>query len=356
MRSGESVRYEADALSSSGARVPVSVTLSAVMEGDRAVALVAAMRDESERRATEAALLAEQSRLAEATADLRTSASFLERIGDVAGVGGWELDLVAQKLTWSAQTRRIHEVPDDFVPDLDAAIRFYAPEARPLIAGAVECAIADGTPWDMELRLITATGRRIWARAQGMAEYADGRPVRLVGAFQDITAQVELRDALAASSEQLRVTLESIGDAVITTDAAGAVAWMNPAAEQLIGRERGETVWKPFADVVPFVDERTGRPLPNPVDPDSAPWPLRRGTGADRCDRHPCGGGAHDHTDPRCRRHAHRCRDGAARRCCAAPGPPGGRLPRHPRSAHRPRQPAGLRTSSRGRHRPGRNR
>lgn len=252
----------------------MSITLSAVVEDGTAVAIVAAMRDEREQRATESALAAEQARLVAATAELRTNASFLERIGDVAGVGGWEYDVITQTLTWSAQTRRLHEVPDDYVADLASAVEFYAPEARPLISDAVGAAMVDGTPWDLELELITATGRRIWARAQGLAECVDGRTVRLVGAFQDITAHVELREALASSIEQLRVTLESIGDAVVTTDAAGIVTWMNPVAERLLDRTRGTSVWQPFAEVVPLVDERDGQVLPNPVDPDSTPWPA----------------------------------------------------------------------------------
>lgn len=96
---------------------------------------------------------------------LRETASFLQRTGRVAGVGRWQLDLATGVLTWSAQTRLIHEVAQDYVPTVAGAIGFYAPEARPLIEQAVEAATTAGTPWDLELPFITATGRPIWVRA-----------------------------------------------------------------------------------------------------------------------------------------------------------------------------------------------
>lgn len=125
--------------------------------------------------------------LKESQQQLRESEQFLERAGQVAAVGGWELDLTTRQVRWTEQTCRIHDVPLDFRPTLEAAIAFYAPEARPLIQAAVETAIATGEPWDLELPLVTAAGRSIWVRAVGQAEFQDGRAVRLYGAFQDVT-------------------------------------------------------------------------------------------------------------------------------------------------------------------------
>ena len=72
---------------------------------------------------------------------LQDSRALLLRTGRVAGVGGWQLDLVRSRLNWSEQTRVIHEVGPDFEPTLDNAIAFYTPEARPLIEAAVQHAI-----------------------------------------------------------------------------------------------------------------------------------------------------------------------------------------------------------------------
>jgi PAS domain S-box-containing protein len=124
--------------------------------------------------------------------------AFLDRTGRLAGVGGWELDLSTNMLTWSDQTKKIHEVPPDYVPVVERAIEFYAPEARDVIAGAVRACIERALPWDLELPLITATGRPIWVRAMGEAEFEGGTAVRLIGAIKDVTEsrlrRLELRD------------------------------------------------------------------------------------------------------------------------------------------------------------------
>ena len=72
------------------------------------------------------------------------------------------------------------------------AILYYAPESRPVIAAALQAAIDAGTPFDLELSLVTARGRRRQVRAQGHPERHEGRVVRVYGAFQDITERLAL--------------------------------------------------------------------------------------------------------------------------------------------------------------------
>ncbi len=144
---------------------------------------------------------------------LATTTDLLERTGAMAKVGGWELDLRALQLYWSLETCRIHEIDPPVAPALDQAINFYAPEARPIIEAAVHAGMEHGTPWDLELPLITARGRPIWVRAQGTAVFEDGKAVRLVGVFQDITehhqAQLE-REQLDRKMQETQ-KLESLG-------------------------------------------------------------------------------------------------------------------------------------------------
>ena len=201
----------------------------------------------------------------QAELQLRDSEAFLDRTGRVAGVGGWEVDLVLDKLTWSAQTRRMHEVEPDFVPTVATAIQFYAPEARPVIEAAVNRVIEGGPGWDLELPLVTARGRPIWARATGEADVKDGVVVRVFGAFQDITERKRIERELAEKHELLRVTLKSIGDAVITTDAAGRVQWMNPVAERMVGWLVHEAQGKPLTQVFHIVHELTRLPAESPA-------------------------------------------------------------------------------------------
>jgi diguanylate cyclase (GGDEF)-like protein/PAS domain S-box-containing protein len=102
-------------------------------------------------------------------------------------------------------------------------------------------------------------------RAVGEVERDAGQPVRLVGAFQDITESHRLRRELTEQHELLRVTLQSIGDAVITTDAQARVTWLNPAAERLTGWLAAEAQGRPVGQVFHIVHEETRAPAENPV-------------------------------------------------------------------------------------------
>ena len=135
--------------------------------------------------------------------------ALLAEMGELANVGGWSLDTNTQELRWTAQTRRIHGVPEDYRPTVEAAIGFYAPEAREAISSAVATAIETGQGWDLELPLIRADGRRIWVRAAGRAVLEDGRAVRLVGAFQDVTGDYLQRSAIVEAHERLDTATES---------------------------------------------------------------------------------------------------------------------------------------------------
>ncbi len=142
----------------------------------------------------------------------------LEATNRLASVGGWELDLTTMELLWTEQTCRIHEVPIDFRPDLESAIAFYAPDGRRAIEAAVRASIKRGSSWDLVLPLITAKGRRRWVRAQGAADSVDGKPVRLHGAFQDVTERKQAEDELKRRLE-FEATLARISSAFINVPA-----------------------------------------------------------------------------------------------------------------------------------------
>ena len=134
--------------------------------------------------------------------ELYRSEEFLDRTGRIAGVGGWELDIVTGEILWSAETCRIHGVASGYRPTLDQAIGFYATQAQPIIRAAVAAALAEGSGWDLELPFIRADGEPLWVRAVGEVSFHDGVASRISGAFQDITRKIAARAALRESSER----------------------------------------------------------------------------------------------------------------------------------------------------------
>lgn len=157
----------------------------------------------------------------------------LEKIANVSGVGGWELHIGSDAPTWTEQTRKLHEVDDDYEPSVLDAINFYAPEVQPLVTAAVESGIKQGKGWDLELPLITAKGRKIWARAIGEPIYTGDEVTGLIGTFQDISQQKSDELRLLQSeqfarerTEELNVMLANMNQGVSVFDgAANLVLW-----------------------------------------------------------------------------------------------------------------------------------
>jgi signal transduction histidine kinase/ActR/RegA family two-component response regulator len=130
-------------------------------------------------------------------------AMLLDELEKTANIGTWEVDLKTQEVVWSKQTKAIHEVHDDYLPNLETGINFYKEgRSRELITEAVAAGIEKGTPWDLELQIITATGKEKWVKAQGKPYFSDGECIRLFGVFQDITKQKKVENELRAAREE----------------------------------------------------------------------------------------------------------------------------------------------------------
>ena len=145
--------------------------------------------------------------------ELKRNEELMAKSMNVARIGGWEVDLIANTIYWTDVTKEIHEVPMDYVPNLEEGINFYkAGHDREKIAALVSDGISEGKPWDTELRIITATGREVWVHAKGETEVVNGKCVRLYGTFQDIDEKkrVELKfqeitDRLAIATKAANV-------------------------------------------------------------------------------------------------------------------------------------------------------
>ena len=111
----------------------------------------------------------------------------LNRVGKIAKVGGWSLDLISRSLSWSPQTYLIHDVPNTQALTADFLLKFYADDDKVKLQQAMDNAIKHDKPWDLELPMTTMIGNKIWVHHQGQIEYQDGVAKRIVGAIKDIS-------------------------------------------------------------------------------------------------------------------------------------------------------------------------
>ncbi len=87
----------------------------------------------------------------------------------------------------------------------------------------------------------------------------------LLTVSQDISSRKAAEEKLRLSENNLSITLDSIGDAVITTDNDAIITRMNPTAEQLTGWSAAEAVGKPLPEVMRIVDAVTREPVETPA-------------------------------------------------------------------------------------------
>jgi diguanylate cyclase (GGDEF)-like protein/PAS domain S-box-containing protein len=116
----------------------------------------------------------------------------------------------------------------------------------------------------IEVQLINGDENVLWVELHSARLVYEGRPA-FVSVARDITHRKGLEASLGRGKLQARVTLESIGEGVITTDRSGVIDYMNEAAEQLLESKRSMAIGKTLIDLVALVDESDGQSLGDPV-------------------------------------------------------------------------------------------
>jgi PAS domain S-box-containing protein len=145
---------------------------------------------------------------------------------------------------------------DPVHPDDVDAMRVAWPKAK-----------AEGSRFEAEFRLRRNDGQYVWMAARAVPFFdANGRVREWFGVTFDISDRKRAEQETDRAMELLTTTLQSIGDAVISTDMHARVRFMNPIAERLTGWTATEAKGHTLHEVFPIFNEETRAPVENPVD------------------------------------------------------------------------------------------
>jgi diguanylate cyclase (GGDEF)-like protein/PAS domain S-box-containing protein len=135
------------------------------------------------------------------------------------------------------------------------------------VQAAIRDHVAGKTPVFESLhRMRHATGEWRWVISRAKARVdAKGRLLRLVGVELDITERKLYEEALFREKESAQITLQSIGDGVVTTDAKGVIDYLNPVAEALTGWRLEDSQGRAIEEIFRAFHEETCEPLENPL-------------------------------------------------------------------------------------------
>jgi len=138
--------------------------------------------------------------------EIKKLEELLEKTNRLAAIGSWEIDVVEGTVFWSDITKEIREVEKDYVPSLAVGIRYFEEGIhKETISQRVQECIEHGTPWDEELQIITFKGNHKWVRTIGEGEFLNGKCLRVLGSFQDITERKTVAEKVIRSEANLKV-------------------------------------------------------------------------------------------------------------------------------------------------------
>lgn len=158
-----------------------------------------------------------------------------------AQVGSWELDLLRNQLFWSDSVREIHEVPEEYMPQLESAINFYkGGYHRDKVREVVSHTMETGQSSDDEFLIVTAKGNEKWVRAIGHAEMINGECTRLYGTFQDIDKQKRNEIKNHRLGERMQVAVQSAKVGLWDLDIVNNVVHWDDVMYEMYAVQRSE--------------------------------------------------------------------------------------------------------------------
>jgi diguanylate cyclase (GGDEF)-like protein/PAS domain S-box-containing protein len=182
-----------------------------------------------------------------------------------ANDGLWDFDVENNSVYFSPRWRKMlgfDEHDPNVSPDWR---RLVHPDEMARVQMMIRDHIAGKTPiFESVHRMRHCNGDWRWVISRAKARTdGTGRLRRLVGVEADITERKLYEDALFKEKESAQITLQSIGDGVITTDQHLTIEYLNPVAEDLTGWRFEEAQGKNIDDVFRGFHEETCEPLEN---------------------------------------------------------------------------------------------
>lgn len=171
--------------------------------------------------------------------------------GTNTGLAEWDLETDA--VTWNETLVDIVGQDVSTIEEFRAAVH---PDDRDRVQRELETMVETGEPWTGEFRILDDDGETLWLGTRATSVYnSDGEPVRVLATGTDISDRKEREQALEESQERYQTLLEASPDPLFVADAeTGDIVEANAAAEELLGRPRGEIIGRSQTELHPEGD------------------------------------------------------------------------------------------------------
>ncbi len=188
----------------------------------------------------------------EALAAIQHTSDRLRVAMKVARMGAWELDAVTGRPVLDADTLDIlgragHPPPTD----LEACLAMVHGEDVGAIRVKLAQSLAQGSPFQVECRIVLPDGGCRWIAAYAEVEQEGGKAVLVVGVVQDISDRKQAEREVLANQSRLEGIVNSAMDSIITVDEDQRIVVFNTAAERTFGLPAAEAIGQPVGRFIP---------------------------------------------------------------------------------------------------------
>jgi PAS domain S-box-containing protein len=191
--------------------------------------------------------------LEESEARLRRREYELSEAQRIACLGTWSWDRESGKVTWSEGVYRLFERdPNLAAPTFNEQEVIFTDESAMRLQAAVDRALEDGTPYELDLELKIPNHGTRWATARGEVEsYVDGKAVRLRGTIQEITQRKRAEEQIQNVNEELQTVLSSITEGLLILDKEWKFTFLNKQGAVIFGSNAEDLIGRRVWDIFP---------------------------------------------------------------------------------------------------------
>lgn len=138
--------------------------------------------------------------------ELERSKDLEHESNKLSKVGAWEIDMNTFNSYWTKNLRMLLEVPEDFIPTLDAGIAFYKKgKSRNEINQLLSRVLEFGEGFDVISKAVTHKGNDITIRTIAQTIFQNGKCIRFYGSVQDITNDIVLEQKLKNQNQRIKI-------------------------------------------------------------------------------------------------------------------------------------------------------
>lgn len=237
------LRREKRYLRKDGSIVWANLNLSAARCGEDAVnCMLASVENISDRR-----MLQES---------LRRIASNLAKADIISPIGSWKWDIRTNRVAVSDEVSQIFALPATEPISYDVILERVFPDDRQAFEDALQTAIHDQKPYQIEYRLLLPDGsiRLVSASGEVFRHDSRGRPKTMIGMTQDVTLRREAERALKDSELRFRQLFDNASDGIFIANLDGRYIDANINACHMLGYRHDELIGKHITDLLSVTD------------------------------------------------------------------------------------------------------